>query len=85
MTNIRFFLSENFHFLLVKFAVYLNRQVFVSLCDFLFYFIYIDPFRKGVISKRKEFAPKGSKFLPFTVEESKFLSFKSRTLSETFF
>ena len=31
MKNIRFFLSENFHFLVVKFSVYLNRHVFVML------------------------------------------------------
>ena len=29
MKNIRFFLSENFQFLVVKFSVYLNRHVFV--------------------------------------------------------
>ena len=29
MKNIRFFLSENFPFLVVKFSVYLNRRVFV--------------------------------------------------------
>ena len=29
MKNIRIFLSENFHFLVVKFSVYLNRHVFV--------------------------------------------------------
>ena len=29
MKNIRLFLSENFHFLVVKFSVYLNRRVFV--------------------------------------------------------
>ena len=29
MKNIRFFLSENFHFYGVKFSVYLNRHVFV--------------------------------------------------------
>ena len=29
MKNIRFFLSENFHFLVVKFSVYLNRHVFI--------------------------------------------------------
>ena len=37
MKNIRFFLSENFHFLVVKFSVYLNRHVFVmdahKICD----------------------------------------------------
>ena len=27
--NFRIFLSENFHFLVVKFSVYLNRRVFV--------------------------------------------------------
>ena len=29
MKNIRFFLSENFQFLVVKFSIYLNRRVFV--------------------------------------------------------
>ena len=29
MKNIRIFLSENFHFLVIKFSVYLNRRVFV--------------------------------------------------------
>ena len=29
MKTIRFFLSENFHFFVVKFSVYLNRLVFV--------------------------------------------------------
>ena len=29
MKNLRIFLSENFHFLVVKFSVYLNRCVFV--------------------------------------------------------
>ena len=29
MKNIRIFLSENAHFLVVKFSVYLNRHVFV--------------------------------------------------------
>ena len=29
MINIRIFLYENFHFLVVKFSVYLNRRVFV--------------------------------------------------------
>ena len=31
MKNIRFFLSEICHFLVVKFSVYLNRRVFVML------------------------------------------------------
>ena len=30
MKNIRISLSENFHFLLVEFSVYLNRHVFVT-------------------------------------------------------
>ena len=29
MKNIRFFLSENFPFLVIKFSIYLNRRVFV--------------------------------------------------------
>ena len=29
MKNIKKFLSENFHFLVVKFSIYLNRRVFV--------------------------------------------------------
>ena len=29
MKNIRFFLSENFQFLEVKFSIYLNRRIFV--------------------------------------------------------
>ena len=32
MKNIKFFLSENFKFLEVKFSIYLNRRVFVMLC-----------------------------------------------------
>ena len=31
MKNIRIYLSENFHFLVVKFSVYLNRHVFVMM------------------------------------------------------
>ena len=31
MKNIRFFFSENSHFLVVKFSVYLNRRVFVMI------------------------------------------------------
>ena len=31
MKNIRIFLPENFHFLVVKFSVYLNRHVFVMM------------------------------------------------------
>ena len=33
MKNIRTFLSEIFHFLVVKFSVYLNRRVFVMVCS----------------------------------------------------
>ena len=29
MRNIRIFLYENFHFLVVKFSIYFNRRVFV--------------------------------------------------------
>ena len=29
MKNIRIFLSDNFHFFVVKFSVYLNRHVFI--------------------------------------------------------
>ena len=32
MKNIRIFYSENVHFLVVKFSVYLNRRVFVMVC-----------------------------------------------------
>ena len=32
MKNIRIFLSENFPFLVVKFSVYLDRDVFVMVC-----------------------------------------------------
>ena len=31
MKNIRLFLSKNFHFLVVKFSVHLNRHVFVMI------------------------------------------------------
>ena len=34
MKNIRNVLSENFHFLVVKFLVYLNRHVFVMTWEF---------------------------------------------------
>ena len=33
MKKIRIFLSENFHFLVIKFSEYLNRPVFVMLCN----------------------------------------------------
>ena len=44
MKNIRFFLSENFQFLEVKFSIYLNRCVFVMLA----FFYYIKVVCKGV-------------------------------------
>ena len=31
MKNISFYLSENFHFLVAKFSIYLNRCVFVMI------------------------------------------------------
>ena len=34
MKNIKKILSENFHFLVVKFSIYLNRHVFVMLSQF---------------------------------------------------
>ena len=34
MKNISIFLSEKFHFLVVKFSVYLNRHVFVMIITF---------------------------------------------------
>ena len=44
MKNIRIFLSENFHFLVVKFSVYLNRHVFVMIDQNIghspYYFLY---------------------------------------------
>ena len=33
MKNIRFFLSENFLFLVLKFSIYLNRRVFVMIVN----------------------------------------------------
>ena len=36
MKKIRIFLSENFHFLVAKFSVYLNRHVFVMILKTLF-------------------------------------------------
>ena len=33
MINIRIFLSENFHFLLIKFSVHLNRHVFLMVVE----------------------------------------------------
>ena len=38
MTNIRIFFSENFHFFVVKFSVYLNRRVFVMCPNILGYY-----------------------------------------------
>ena len=33
MKNTEFFLSDFFHFLVVKFSLYLNRHVFVMICS----------------------------------------------------
>ena len=46
-------------------------------CDFLFVFLHIKPLQKGVYSKRKEFAPNGSKFFPFRVD---YFSVDSKTI-----
>ena len=37
MKKYKSFLSENFHFLVVKFSVYLNRRVFVMFQAFTFF------------------------------------------------
>ena len=39
MKNIRFFLSENFHFLVVESSIYLNRHVFVMLYNKICLFV----------------------------------------------
>ena len=40
MKNITIFLSENFQFLVIKFALYLNRHVFVMFkINFILYYI----------------------------------------------
>ena len=38
MKNIQYFLPENFHFLVVKFSIYLNRHVFLMFFFFFFFF-----------------------------------------------
>ena len=38
--NISFFLSDNFQFLEVNLYIYLNRSVFVMVCDFQFAFMH---------------------------------------------
>ena len=43
MKNIGIFLSENFHFLEVKFSVYLNRHVFVMLRPVTISIQYVKP------------------------------------------
>ena len=40
----------------------------VTTCGFQFVFLHTNPFWKRVYSKRKEFAPQGSKFFPFRVD-----------------
>ena len=47
MKNIRIFLSENFHFLVVKFSVYLNRARFRNRYE---YIIDIRVLRRGRFS-----------------------------------
>ena len=42
-----------------------------KLCNFLFQFLRTDSLLKRVYSKRKEFAPFGSKFFPFRVDPFK--------------
>ena len=39
MKNIRILAYENFHFLVVKFSVYLNRHVFVMYCIYWKYVV----------------------------------------------
>ena len=39
-----------------------------NLCVFLFAYLHIKPLLKGIYTKRKEFAPKGSKFFPSRVD-----------------
>ena len=49
----------------------LNRvSIIFTICDFLFAFLYVQQSssEKGVYSKRKEFAPFGSKFFPLRVD-----------------
>ena len=38
MKNIRIFYLKNCHFLVVKFSIYLNRHVFVMICETLDYY-----------------------------------------------
>ena len=43
MKTTRFFLSENFPFLVVKFSIYLNRRVFVmgmKMCAFFLFHVH---------------------------------------------
>ena len=41
MKNIRIFLPENFHFLVVKFSIYLNRHVFVMDLPLMILVLYV--------------------------------------------
>ena len=50
---------------MVDFLSFLTREI---TWDFLLAFLHTYPFWKGVYSKRKEFAPHGSKFFPFRVD-----------------
>ena len=39
-----------------------------NFCDFMFALLYIKSLLKNIYSKKKEFAPCGSKFFPFRVD-----------------
>ena len=49
--------------------------------DFLFAFLHIKSLLKGIYFKRKEFAPRGSKFFPFRVEPFSEVRQKTKELS----
>ena len=73
-----FYMQDTFFFLLLFFftVFYFIFYLFIfcnfykddNLCDFLFAFLRTKSLIKGVNSKRKEFAPTGSKFFPFRVD-----------------
>ena len=48
------FLSENFHFLVVKISVYLNRHVFVMTSDVLLYVVWPAEMDKKETKRRRE-------------------------------
>ena len=73
MNNIGF-LSEIFQFLKMKFSIYLNRRVFVMTWETNLHFPLCFPIHQTselgstLYSKRKEFAPWGSKFFLLKVD-----------------